>query len=261
LFAKKNGGKIIFRFEDTDRERSKKEFGEDILESLKWMGITYDEGPFRQSDRTEVYKKYIKMMLDSGHAYLSTGEGDTEFAIFDPQKLTTKALTKNRDSVIRFKNPKKKIIFNDLIRGPVEFDTEELGDFVIAKSIDEPIYHLAVVVDDFDMGITHIIRGDDGISNTPRQILIQEAIGAPRPQYAHVPLILAPDRSKLSGRHGAVSIRDYRKMGYLPEALVNYLALLGWNPGTEQEIFNMNELIEAFDISKIQKGGAIFNTE
>jgi glutamyl-tRNA synthetase len=241
LFAKKHGGKVVFRLEDTDKERSKDEYAEDIVESLKWMGITYDEGPFKQSERTEVYKNYLHKMVDEGKAYISHEiEGE------------------NRE-VVRFKNPNKKITFHDLIRGDITFDTTDLKDFVLARNIDDPLYHLTVVVDDFDMGVTHVIRGDDGISNTPRQILIQEAIGAPRPIYAHVPLILAADKSKLSGRHGAVSIREYREKGYLPEALVNFLALLGWNPGTEQEIFSMEELIKTFEIERIQKGGAVFN--
>lgn len=246
LFAKKNAGKMVFRIEDTDKERSKKEFEQNIIDSLSWLGITYDEGPFRQSERSEIYKKYLKKLVDSGHAYVS------------------KEIPKepgDREEVIRFKNPNTKITFTDLIRGEITFDTTDLKDFVLARSMEEPVYHLAVVVDDFEMGITHIIRGDDGISNTPRQILIQQALGAPQPIYAHLPLILAPDRSKLSGRHGAISVTDYQKKGYLPEALVNYLALLGWNPGTEQEIFSIEELISAFDVSKIQKAGAIFSEE
>ncbi len=246
LFTQKNKGKMVFRIEDTDRERSKKEYEEDIIESLKWLGISYDEGPLRQSERTDLYKKYLKKMVESGAAYVSKEipkeEGD-------------------REEVIRFKNPNKKITFTDFIRGEITFDTTDLGDFIIARSMDEPLYHLAVVVDDFEMGITHILRGDDGISNTPRQILIQEAIGAPLPIYAHIPLILAPDKSKLSGRHGAISVSEYRKNGYVPQALINYMALLGWNPGTPQEIFSMDELIKEFDISKIQKSGAIFNIE
>jgi glutamyl-tRNA synthetase len=150
-----------------------------------------------------------------------------------------------------------------LIRGEIEFDTTELEDFVIAKSLEEPLYHLAVVIDDFESGVTHVIRGEDGISNTPRQILIQEAIGAPRPIYAHLPLILAPDRSKLSKRkHGeSVSINFYREKAYFPEAILNYLALLGWNPGDDREIFSLEELVQVFDLSKVQKGGAIFNIE
>lgn len=151
--------------------------------------------------------------------------------------------------------------FRDLIRGEIEFDTTELGDFVIAKSITEPIFHFAVVLDDYLMGITHVIRGEDHISNTPRQILIQEALGAPQPVYAHLPLVLAHDRSKLSKRHGAQSMTYYRDAGFLPDALLNYMALLGWNPGTTEEIFDLAGLIKAFDLSKVQKGGAIFNEE
>ena len=241
LYAKKNGGEIVFRLEDTDKERSKKEYEEDIIEALKWLGISYDQGPFRQSERTEIYKSYIQKMLDNGTAYVSEEpEGENK-------------------EVIRFKNPNKVITFTDLVRGEISFDTSDLKDFVIARNINDPLYHLTVVVDDHEMGVTHVIRGDDGISNTPRQILLQEAIGATRPQYAHVPLILAPDKSKMSARHGATSLRDFRALGYLPEAMVNYLALLGWNPGTDKEIFTMKELIEEFDLSKIQKGGAIFD--
>src|SRR3989344_1738308 len=235
LYAKKLGGKFILRIEDTDRERSKKEFETDIVESLKWLGLDYDGSPTRQSERGEVYKSYIQKMLDNGSAYQA------------------------EDNVIRFKNPNTKIKFSDLVRGEIEFDTSDLEDFVIAKSLEEPLYHLAVVVDDFESGVTHVIRGEDHISNTPRQILIQEAIGAERPFYVHIPLILAPDRSKLSKRNGAISLLEYRNKGYLPEAVVNYLALLGWNPGTDQEIFTIEELIEQFDLNKIQKGGAIFD--
>ena len=237
LYARKHEGKFIIRIEDTDKERSKKEFEEDIIESLNWLGLKYDE-LYRQSDREEVYKKYLKKMLDLGSVYIKDGE-----------------------QVIRFKNPNKKIKFNDLIRGDIEFDTTELEDFIIAKNVNEPLYHLAVVVDDHEMAITHIIRGEDHISNTPRQILIQEAIGAERPLYAHLPLILAQDRSKLSKRkHGeAVSVNYYRQKGILPQALINYLALLGWNPGTDEEIFTLNELIKVFDLSRVHKGGAMFD--
>ncbi len=246
LFTRKNKGKMILRIEDTDKERSKKEYQTDIIESLKWLGIAYDDGPYRQSERSQIYKKYLKKMVDNGQAYISKEIPHEKGG---------------REEVIRFKNPNKKITFTDLIRGEITFDTIDLKDFVIARNMEDPLYHLAVVVDDFEMGVTHIVRGDDGISNTPRQILIQEAIGAPLPVYAHIPLILAPDKSKLSSRHGAIGVSEYRKEGYLPEALLNYLALLGWNPGTEQELFTIKELIEAFDISKIQKSGAIFNIE
>ncbi|MFZ2484875.1 MAG: glutamate--tRNA ligase family protein, partial [Minisyncoccia bacterium] len=197
-----------------------------------------------QSEREEIYKEYLKKMLDSGVAYISKEEPKEEG---------------QRDEVIRFKNPNKKIIFQDLVRGSIEFDTTELGDFVVAKSVTEPLYHLAVVVDDHEMDVTHIIRGEEHLSNTPRQMLIGEAIGARQPFYAHIPLILAPDRSKLSKRAGAVSVLEYRDKGFLPQALNNYLALLGWNPGTEKEIFTLEELIKEFDIAKIHKGGAIFD--
>lgn len=196
-------------------------------------------------------------MINTGSAYVSKENLELE-------KVTTDQDPKQahkRSEVIRFKNPNKKIKFTDIIHGEIEFDTTELGDFVIARSIDEPLYHLTVVIDDHEMEITHIIRGDDGISNTPRQILIQEGIGAKRPLYAHVPLILAPDKSKLSGRHGAVSVSEYKDTGYLPQAMINFLALLGWNPGTNQEIFSMQELIESFDLNKINKSGAVFNVE
>jgi glutamyl-tRNA synthetase len=250
LFAKKNEGKMVFRFEDTDKVRSKIEFEKVMQESLIWLGIKWDNKTIEhQSERIEIYRKYLKRLIDEDKAYVSKEK------IEDGEKMG------QENEVIRFRNPNKKITFTDLIRGDITFDTTELEDFIIARNIDEPLYHLAVVIDDYEMGITHIIRGDDGISNTPRQILIQEGIGANKPIYAHLPLILASDRSKLSGRHGAVSVTEYRDNGYLPEALVNYLALLGWNPGTDQEIFSIDELIQVFDLSKVQKAGAIFNVE
>src|SRR3989344_5134900 len=260
LFARHTGGKFILRIEDTDKERDKPEYEKDILENLEWLGIKHDEF-FRQSERLEIYKKFLKDFLDKGFAYVSEeSEGE-------------------RKQVIRFKNPGQKISFIDLIKGEITFDTKELGDFVIAKSVDEPIFHFANVADDKEMDITHIIRGEDHISNTARQILIWRALAlvSPKPRplaeakgrgedgpiYAHLPLILAPDRAKLSKReHGeSVSINFYKNQGYLPEALVNYLALLGWNPGDEREIFSMKELIENFNLAKVQQSGAIFNTE
>jgi len=245
LFAKSMGGKFILRIEDTDKERSTKEFEDNILNGLEWLGLEYDE-LYRQSERTDVYVSYLQKMIKEGSAYVS--------------KETPKE-EGQRSEVIRFKNPNKKISFDDVIRGKIEFDTTELGDFIIARSETEPLYHLAVVVDDHEMGVTHIIRGEDHISNTPRQILIQEAIGAKRAVYAHLPLILDSDREKLSKRkHGeAVWVDTYKNKGYLPEALLNYLALIGWNPGTEQEIFTLKELIKVFDLAKVQKGGAIFD--
>jgi len=245
IYALQNDGKFVLRIEDTDKIRSKKEYEDNIIESLKWLGIKYDEF-YRQTDRTKIHESYIKKLIDSGHAYISKeipkNEGD-------------------REEVIRFKNPNKKVIIEDLIRGKIEFDTTEHGDFIIARSMTEPVFHLVVVIDDNEMGITHIIRGEDHISNTSRHILIQEALGMLTPVYAHLPLLLSPDKTKLSKRKGALPITEYRDRGYIKEALVNYLMLLGWNPGTDQEIFTFDELVKQFKLEKVQKGGAIFNQE
>ncbi len=246
IYAKQKGGTFILRIEDTDRERSKKEFEENILESFKWLGLSYD-ALYRQSERGGIYKKHLETLLKEKKIYISKEEKEPEAG--------------KRSEVIRFKNPGKKVSFTDTIRGEIVFDTTELGDFVIAKSLDEPIFHFAVVVDDWEMSVTDIIRGEDHISNTPRHILIQEALGASIPRYTHLPLILAPDRSKLSKRNGGISIKECKEKGYLPEAIINYLALLGWNPGTDQEFFSIDELIAKFRLEKIQKGGAIFNIE
>lgn len=245
IFARQNQGKFILRIEDTDKERSRKEYEENILDSLKWMGLDYDEF-YRQSERTEIYKKYLEKLMAAGQAYLS--------------KETLKEAG-DRTEVIRFRNPNQKVVFQDLIRGQVEFDTTELGDFVIAKSLEEPVFHLVNVVDDHEMGVTHIVRGEDHISNTPRQILIFRAIGATPPQYAHIPLLLAADRSKLSKRHGALAVTEYRERGYLPEALVNYMALLGWHPTDDREILTMEEILRDFSLARVQKSGAIFDEE
>ena len=247
IFAKQTGGTFILRIEDTDIERSEKKYEDDIRDGIAWLGITPD-AVYRQSERTALYRKHLEKLIVSGAVYMSQekkkdGEGEVE--------------------IVRFKNPNKRLTFNDLVRGEVSFDTTELKDFVIAKSITEPLFHLAVVVDDFEMGITHIIRGEDHLSNTPRQILIQEALGAPRPLYAHLPLILASDRSKLSKRkHGeAVSLAYYRAQGIRPEALVNFLALLGWHPSASDasEILSFDELVAQFDLSRVQKGGAVLD--
>jgi glutamyl-tRNA synthetase len=245
IYAKQNDGKFILRIEDTDKERSKKEYEENIIESLKWLGLEYDEF-YKQSERIEIYKKYIKKLIDSGNAYISDETGKQE---------------SSNTKVIRFKNPNKKVGFNDLIRGHVEFDTTELGDFIIAKNENEPIFHLANVIDDFESGITHIIRGEDHISNTPRQILIFEAIGAKPPLYAHIPLLLSKDRSKLSKRHGAISIGEYKERGYIGEAIINYLALLGWHPADDREILSIEEIQKEFSLERVQRGGAIFDED
>jgi len=246
LFARKNNGAIVFRSEDTDKERSKREFEDEIKDSLQWLGLDWDEF-YRQSERTEIYRPALHTLIDSGKAYISEEESKKEAG-----KIV---------HVVRLKNPGRKITFTDVIRGEITFDTTELGDLVIARSIDDPLYHFAVVVDDAEMNITHIIRGEDHVSNTQRQILIQEALGFARPQYAHIPLILAPDKTKMSKRHGAVSINEYKTQGYLPEALINYLALLGWNPGGERELYTLTELAELFTLERVHKAGAVFGTE
>jgi glutamyl-tRNA synthetase len=245
LFTKHEGGKMYFRFEDTDKERNKKEFEDEILKSLDWLGIEYEwPDRYRQSEQTNVYKKYLHQLFDAGIAY------EAEPSEADPAK-----------KIIRFKNPNKKITFTDLIRGEVTVDTTDLEDFIIARNVDDPLYHLAVVVDDHEMGVTHVIRGEDHISNTPRQILILEALGFERPIYAHLPLILAKDRSKFSKRHGAATVGEYSKAGYLPDAVLNYLALLGWHPSDDQEIFSRAELIQRFTFDQVSKSGAIFDEE
>lgn len=246
LFAKQNKGTYILRSEDTDKERSKKEYEDEFVELFKWLGLESDQF-FRQSERTDIYKKYLEKMIADGFAYISKEEAKEEG---------------RRSEVIRFKNPNKKITFNDIILGNITFDTSDLKDFVIAKSLTEPLYHLTVVIDDFEMAVTHVIRAQEHIANTPRQILIQEAIGAPRPLYAHIPLILNKDRAKLSKRDPeAIPALEHRDLGYLPEAILNFMALIGWNPGGEQEIFTLNELVGKFDINKIQKSGGVFNSE
>ncbi|MFA5652159.1 MAG: glutamate--tRNA ligase family protein [Candidatus Paceibacterota bacterium] len=249
FFVKQNKGELLFRLEDTDKERSKDEYAQDIILGLKWLGVNINfDKVYKQSEHGATYRKYLEKMIAEDKAYISKEEVKEEG---------------QRAEVIRLRNPGKKVAFEDMIRGEVVVDTTELGDFIIAKSIDEPIYHLAVVVDDFEMGVNHIIRGEDGIYNTPRQILIQEAIGAPRPIYAHMPFILNEDKSKLSKRQQGelVSLKYYREKGYIPEAMVNYLAFCGWNPGDETEIMSMEEIIKRFDIMKVQKAGAVFNPE
>lgn len=243
LFAKKMGGTFILRIEDTDKERSKKEFEENIIEGFAWLGLSYDSF-YRQSERGGVYKKHIEQLLEKNLAYEKQEERDG--------KLST---------VIRFKNPNTTVTFTDLIRGTIQTETADLGDFVIARNKEEPLYHLAAVIDDYEMEVSHVIRGEDGISNTPRQILLQEALGAPRPTYAHIPFILGTDRKKLSKRHGTVSLLEYRERGFLPEAIINFLALLGWHPSDDREFFTREELVTAFDLERAQKSGAMFDEE
>ena len=287
LFAKKNKGKFILRIEDTDTERSQQKWTDEIIEQLKWLGIDWDEGPdiggkfgpYKQSQRLDIYEKYLKQLLDEGRAYycfctekeledkrqeqMSRGlapKYDGKCTNLSKEEIE-KNIAEGKPSVIRFRVEDKKIKFNDLIRGEVEFDMSLLGDMVIAKSHNAPLFHMALVVDDYLMQISHVIRGEDHISNTPRQILLQQALGFYQPIYAHLPLLLNPDRSKLSKRQGDVALAEYHNKGYLPEALINFMVLLGWNPGTEKEVFSLQQLVKEFSIEKVQKAGAVFNLQ
>lgn len=287
LFAKKNAGSFVLRIEDTDLERSDIKWTQDIIDGLKWLGIEWDEGPdidgdfgpYKQTQRLDSYKKYLEKLLKENEAYycfcsqdeleqkrqdqMSRGlapKYDGKCASLSKQEIE-KNIADKIPSVIRFRVENKKIKFKDLIRGNVEFDAGLIGDIVIAKDVKTPLYNFAVVVDDFEMKISHVIRGEDHIANTPKQILIQDALGFDRPEYGHLPLILAPDRSKMSKRFGAVSVSEYKNQGYLPEAMINFMVLLGWNPGTEKEIFSLSQLEKEFSIEKVQKSGAVFNLQ
>ena len=246
LYARHHGGTFVLRIEDTDKERSKKEYEDNILDSLSWLGLEYDVF-VRQSENVVRHKTLLEQMIRDGFAYVSKEEAKDGSGVIR--------------EIVRYKNPNQPITFQDEIKGSITMDTTDLGDFVLAKNINEPLFHFAVVVDDFDAGVSHVIRGEDHVSNTPRQILIQRAIGAPQPTYAHLPLVLGSDKLKLSKRRGALALTEYRERGYLPDAILNMVALIGWNPGTEQEIFTKNDLIASFELSRVQKSGAMFNPE
>ena len=233
LFARKNNGKFILRIEDTDLERSEERYVQNIFDSLKAIGLEWDEGPYKQSERLDLYKKYAEKLIESGHAYHFEG-------------------------AIKFKMPSKIIKFNDLIKGELEFDTSLNADFVMIKSNGTPSYNFAVVIDDMEMQITHVIRGEDHISNTPKQIAIYEALGAELPIFGHMSMILAPDRTKLSKRHGATAVSEFIEQGYLPEAFVNFLALLGWSPTDNEEVKPIDKIVEQFDITRVSSSPAIF---
>lgn len=239
LFARSQKGVFILRIEDTDRQRSEKKYLDDILDSLRWLGLEWDEGPYFQSEREGMHKEYARRLLESGLAYYDQ-PGETE--------------------ALRFRIPKEeKVTFKDLIRGEISIDTEQFDDLVIVKSDGSTTYNFACVVDDLTMGITHIVRGEDHITNTPKQVLLYRALGCEVPQFAHLPLILAPDRSRLSKRHGAVSVTEYRQKGILSGALFNYLALLGWSPKDDSEVLSKEEIVARFQIKDINKTGATFD--
>ncbi|MEK7653820.1 MAG: glutamate--tRNA ligase [Patescibacteria group bacterium] len=279
LFARQNGGVFILRIEDTDLERSKKEYEEDLIDQLKWLGLDWDEGPIRQTDRLDSYEKCLSKLLKDGQAYYcfcskEQLEQERQAMLaqgFAPkysgrcrsvsQEEAKKKMEAGEKAVIRIKVPDGKISFKDIVREEVSFEGSLIGDFVVAKSLREPLYNFAVVVDDEEMKISHVIRGEEHLANTPRQIIIQRALEFSQPQYAHIPLILNPDRSKMSKRVGDTAIREYRNQGYLPDALLNFLSLLGWHPQDDQEIFSLKELMKVFDLTRIQKGGAAFNVD
>jgi glutamyl-tRNA synthetase len=272
LFAKRNGGALALRIEDTDRERSKKEYEEDIVEQLRWLGIRWEGEPVRQSERTDIYAGHLERLLAEQKAYWCEctkekldAERQSMMAEGRPPRYggscRDKKLAAGEGRVIRFVMPEEKISFTDMIRGHIEFNTALIGDMVIAKNLREPLYNFAAVIDDADMRITHVIRGEDGIANTPKQIELQKALGFAHPHYAHAPLILDADRSKMSKRNAATAIAEYRAAGYLPDAMINFLALLGWHPQSNKEFFSREELIHEFDITRVQKGGAVFALE
>jgi glutamyl-tRNA synthetase len=244
LFARRHGGTFILRIEDTDAERSSWEMVAGIVDGMRWLGLDWDEGPdvggphapYFQSQRLEKYREHAQTLVAEGKAYLDEG-------------------------AVRFKVPPGQTRFTDLVHGPVKFENEHIENFVILRSDGHPTYHLSVVVDDIDMEITHVVRGDDHVSNTPKQVLLYEAFGKPVPQFAHVPLILGPDKKRLSKRHGATSVMEYPRLGYLPEAMVNFLALLGWNPGGDRELLSRDELISLFTLEGISGGNAVFNPD
>jgi glutamyl-tRNA synthetase len=277
LFARRQGGKFILRIEDTDRERSTPQAIQAILDAMKWLELDCDEGPFFQTERYPLYKAKVKELLASGKAYPCTCTAEElstkrELAMREkrkpaydgtcrPAEGVSAKLPTNKAYTVRFRSPLQgSTVVKDLIKGDVLFDNRELDDLIIARSDGTPTYNFCVVVDDIDMNISHIIRGDDHLSNTPRQIQLYEALGHELPQFAHVPLILGTDKARLSKRHGATAVTAYRDMGYFPEAVVNYLVRLAWSYG-DQEIFSRQELIEKFSLENIGKSAGIFNPE
>jgi glutamyl-tRNA synthetase len=262
----------VLRIEDTDKARSSDETTKAIIESMEWLGLDWDEGPYFQSQRYDIHNAFIERLLSTGQAYhchCSPDELERGRKAAMAKGLKPKYTGKCRDlglgpapgSVVRLKTPKTGITqFNDLVKGRVRFDNEELDDLILRRSDGSPTYHMAVVADDISLGITYVIRGDDHVNNTPRQILIYKALREPIPQYAHVPMILAPDKTRLSKRHGAISVLAYRDMGYLPNALLNSLARLGWSYG-DQEKFTKEELIEKFSLKNVGKSAGVFNAD
>ena len=287
LFVRRNGGVFVLRIEDTDVERSSADMVTGILDSLQWLGLKWDEGPevggpygpYSQSDRLALYRGAAAQLVATGHAYYCFCRPEDLKARRDAAEAAGKAWTYDRQCfrlspeevarresagdprAIRFLVPEGRTSFDDLVHGTIEFDRVNIEDFVVLRSDGHPTYHLSVVVDDVAMHITDVVRGDDHISNTPKQVLLYQAMGAPVPRFAHVPLILGPDKKRLSKRHGATAVGEYEKQGYLPEAMLNFLALLGWSPGDDQEVFTRDELVARFSLEGISGGNAVFNPE
>jgi glutamyl-tRNA synthetase len=272
LHARKHGGRFVLRIEDTDLQRSTAESINAILEGMAWLGLEYDEGPFYQTHRFERYNKVIQELLDKGMAYRCNCSRERLEALREEQLQRKEKprydghcrglrVDPDEPHVIRFRNPQEgSIVIDDRIRGKIIFSNAELDDLIIRRTDGAPTYNLTVVVDDADMGVTDVIRGDDHVNNTPRQVNILKALGKEPPRYAHVPMILGDDGSRLSKRHGAVSVLEYRNQGILPEALLNYLVRLGWSHG-DQEVFSLDEMIRLFDIDAVNRAASSFNTE
>ena len=269
LYARKHGGEFILRIEDTDLERSTQASVDAILQGMTWLGLEYDQGPFYQTHRFERYKEVIQQLLDQGDAYYCSCSKEELEALREAQMANKEKPRYNgkcrhsdlKAGVVRFKNPTDGVVtIPDLVKGEITVANKELDDLIIARADGTPTYNLTVVVDDMDMKVTHVIRGDDHINNTPRQMNILKALGAPIPHYAHLPMILGSDGARLSKRHGAVSVMQFRDDGYLPEALLNYLVRLGWSHG-DQEIFSIDEMIELFDLEKVNSAASAFNME
>lgn len=272
LYARKHGGKFILRIEDTDLERSSQESVNAILEGMAWLGLEYDEGPFYQTQRFDRYKEVIQQLLAQGDAYYCYCSRE-ELELLREQQMANKEKPRYNgkcrhgvensagERVVRFKNPEQgEVVIDDLVKGRIVVANKELDDLIIARSDGTPTYNLTVVVDDMDMQVSHVIRGDDHVNNTPRQINILKALGAQLPVYAHVPMILGADGARLSKRHGAVSVMQYRNDGYLPEALLNYLVRLGWSHG-DQELFSRDEMVALFELEKVNVSASTFNTD
>lgn len=288
LFAAHDGGQFVLRIEDTDLDRSRREYEDEIIESLRWLGINWTEGmvqggvngPYRQTERLEIYQQYLKQLLEQGDAYYCfctqeelEAERQDQSTSSSMQRYSGRCSRLNEKEVqerlaagikptVRFRVPEHKTyVVNDLVRGKVSFESENSGDFIIAKSDGIPVYNFAVVIDDVLMGITHVIRAEEHLSNTPRQLMLYDALKFVYPEFAHISLILGSDRQKMSKRHGATSLVQYREMGYLPEALFNFLALLGWSPEGEQEILSQEEIIKAFTLERVAKSPAVFDMD